>query len=120
MLLALKIRNGAIQKEILELYLNIIPFGKHSFGVQAASNTYYGKDLNELNLAQMAMLAGIPQAPEAGNPINGPERAKRRRDLVLKSMLEQKSISFSMYQEARAEPITARVFNRNIEYLLLM
>ena len=63
----------------------------------------------------MAMLAGIPQAPEAGNPINGPERAKRRRDLVLKRMLEQKSISASMYQEARAEPITARVFNRNIE-----
>ena len=115
MLLALKIETELSKEEILELYLNIIPFGKHSFGVQAASNTYYGKDLSELNLAQMAMLAGIPQAPEAGNPINGPERAKRRRDLVLKRMLEQKSISASMYQEARAEPITARVFNRNIE-----
>ncbi len=115
MLLALKIERELSKKEILQLYLNIIPFGKHSFGVQAASNTYYGKDLNELNLAQMAMLAGIPQAPEAGNPINGPERAKRRRDLVLKRMLEQGSISFKMYEEARAEPITAKVFNRNIE-----
>ena len=110
MLLALKIETELSKEEILQLYLNIIPFGKHSFGVQAASNTYYGKDLNELNLAQMAMLAGIPQAPEAGNPINGPERAKRRRDLVLKRMLEQGSIK--MYQEARAEPITARVFQQ--------
>ena len=115
MLLALKIERELSKEDILQLYLNIIPFGKHSFGVQAASNTYYGKDLSELNLAQMAMLAGIPQAPEAGNPINGPERAKRRRDLVLKRMLEQGSISFTMYEEARAEPITAQVFSRNIE-----
>ncbi len=115
MLLALKIERELSKEEILQLYLNIIPFGKHSFGVQAASNTYYGKDLSELNLAQMAMLAGIPQAPEAGNPINGPERAKRRRDLVLKRMLEQRSINFTMYEEAIAKPITAKVFNRNIQ-----
>ena len=115
MLLALKIERELSKEEILQLYLNIIPFGKHSFGVQAASNTYYGKGLSELNLAQMAMLAGIPQAPEAGNPINGPERAKRRRDLVLKRMLEQGSINDTMYEEARAKPITAKVFNRNIQ-----
>ena len=115
MLLALKIERELSKEEILQLYLNIIPFGKHSFGVQAASNTYYGKDLSQLNLAQMAMLAGIPQAPEAGNPINGPERAKRRRDLVLKRMLEQRSINFTMYEEAIAKPITAKVFNRNIQ-----
>jgi len=115
MLLALKIERELSKEEILQLYLNIIPFGKHSFGVQAASNTYYGKNLSELNLAQMAMLAGIPQAPEAGNPINGPERAKRRRDLVLKRMLEQGSINYTMYEEARAKPITAKVFNRNIQ-----
>ena len=96
MLLALKIERELSKEDILQLYLNIIPFGKHSFGVQAASNTYYGKNLSELNLAQMAMLAGIPQAPEAGNPINGPERAKRRRDLVLKRMLEQGSINYKM------------------------
>ena len=115
MLLALKIERELSKEDILQLYLNIIPFGKHSFGVQAASNTYYGKDLSELNLAQMAMLAGIPQAPEAGNPINGPERAKRRRDLVLKRMLEQGSINYTMYEEARTKPITAKVFNRNIQ-----
>ena len=115
MLLALKIERELSKEDILQLYLNIIPFGKHSFGVQAASNTYYGKNLSELNLAQMAMLAGIPQAPEAGNPINGPERAKRRRDLVLKRMLEQGSINYTMYEEARAKPITAKVFNRNIQ-----
>ncbi len=115
MLLALKIERELSKEDILQLYLNIIPFGKHSFGVQAASNTYYGKDLSELNLAQMAMLAGIPQAPEAGNPINGPERAKRRRDLVLKRMLEQGSINYTMYEAARTKPITAKVFNRNIQ-----
>jgi penicillin-binding protein 1A len=79
MLLALKIEQELSKEEILALYLNIIPFGKHAFGIQAAANTYYGKDMGQLNLPQLAMLAGIPQAPEAGNPINGPERALIRR-----------------------------------------
>ncbi len=60
MLLALKIEQELSKEEILTLYLNIIPFGKHSFGIQAAAQTYYGKDVNELSLAQTDMLAGIP------------------------------------------------------------
>lgn len=115
MLLAVKIERELTKQEILTLYLNMISFGKHSFGVQAAANTYYGKDIGELNLAQIAMLAGIPKAPEAGNPVNGPERAINRRNLVLLRMLEQGSISEADYEEARQAPITARVHHRSIE-----
>ena len=84
MLLALKIERELSKDEILELYINVVPFGKRAYGAQAAALTYYGRPLKELNLAQLAMLAGIPQAPTAGNPINGPERAVRRRNLVLR------------------------------------
>lgn len=115
MLLALKIERELSKEEILTLYLNIIPFGKHAFGVQAAANTYYGKDVGELNLAQLAMLAGIPKKPEAGNPINGPTWAITRRDLVLRRMLEQGSISQSAFAKAIREPITAKVHKRKIE-----
>ena len=115
MLLALKVEREMTKDEILTLYLNIIPFGKHSFGIQAAANTYYGKNVDELSLAQMAMLAGIPKAPEAGNPINGPSRALDRRNLVLLRMREQGSISQDEYRTAIAEPITAEVHARPIE-----
>jgi|TARA_B100000315_G_scaffold117893_1_gene108083 penicillin-binding protein 1A len=115
MLLALKIESELSKQEILALYLNVIPFGKHAFGVQAASNVYYGKDVSELNLPQMAMLAGIPKAPESRNPINGPEHALERRNLVLKRMLEQESISGEQYQSAVQAPISASVHGRTIE-----
>jgi len=115
MLLALKIEQELSKQDILALYLNIIPFGKHAFGIQAAANTYYGKDMDQLNLAQLAMLAGIPQAPEAGNPINGPARALTRRNLVLYRMLEQESISQADFDTATAMPITAQVYDRDIE-----
>ncbi len=115
MLLALKLENEFSKEEILTLYLNIIPFGKHAFGVQAAANTYYGRDLSELSLAQIAMLAGIPKKPEAGNPINGPDWALNRRNLVLRRMLEQNSIAQAAYEEAVQQPITAQVYGRDIE-----
>jgi penicillin-binding protein 1A len=114
-LLAIKLERELTKEQILELYLNIIPFGKHAFGIQAAANVYYGKDLSELNLAQMAMLAGIPKAPEKGNPVNGPERALNRRNLVLRRMLDQNSITSDEYQRATLEPITAKVHSRTIE-----
>lgn len=115
MLLALKLEKELSKQEILALYLNIIPFGKHAFGVQAAANTYYGKDIGDLTLAQIAMLAGIPQAPEAGNPVNGPQRALKRRNLVLSRMLGQNSITKAAYEEAVNAPITASVHNRAID-----
>jgi penicillin-binding protein 1A len=119
MLLALKIEQELTKEEILTLYLNIIPFGKHAFGLQAASNTYYGKNADQLSLAQVAMLAGIPQAPEAGNPINGPERATARRNLVLKRMLDQGSIDEPEYENAIIAPITTKVFTRSIDLTAL-
>ncbi|MCB1693513.1 MAG: PBP1A family penicillin-binding protein [Pseudomonadales bacterium] len=115
MLLALKLEQELTKEEILTLYINMIPFGKHAFGVQAAANTYYGKDVSELTLAQTAMLAGIPKAPEAGNPINGPQRALDRRNLVLQRMLEQQSITREQYEQAIAEPLTAKVYSREVE-----
>ena len=115
MLLAIKIERELNKEEILTLYLNIIPFGKHSFGVQAAANTYYGKNVDQLSLAQLAMLAGIPKKPEAGNPINGPNWALSRRNLVLRRMLEQGSVDKDAYDEAINSPITAKVHQRKIE-----
>jgi len=114
-LLALKMERELTKDEILELYINAVPFGKRAYGAQAAAFTYYGKPLSELSLAQLAMLAGIPQAPSAGNPINGPERALNRRNLVLKNMLEQGSINQATYDEARQAPITASVHDRNLD-----
>jgi penicillin-binding protein 1A len=115
MLLALKIERELSKAEILTLYLNMIPFGKHSFGIQAAANVYYGKNVNLLSLSQLAMLAGIPKAPEAGNPINGPQRSLTRRNLVLQRMRSQRSISEEQYQIAVNEPLTASVHERTIQ-----
>ena len=115
MLLAIKIEQELTKNEILELYINIAPFGKRAYGAQAAAYTYYGKPLDELNVAQLAMLAGIPKRPEAGNPINGPEWAVRRRNLVLRRMFEQDSIDRPAYETARAAPITAAVHQREID-----
>ena len=115
MLLALQIENELTKDEILELYINLVHFGKRAYGAEAAAMTYYGKSLGELDLAQLAMLAGIPQAPSAGNPINGPERAIARRNLVLSRMYEQGSIDQAQYNEAVAQPISARVFRRELD-----
>jgi penicillin-binding protein 1A len=115
MLLALKIERELSKDEILELYVNVVPFGKRAYGAQAASYTYYGKPLKALELAQLAMLAGIPQAPTAGNPINGPERALKRRNLVLGRMLDQESITDEAYARAIDSPISARIHARDLD-----
>ena len=115
MLLALKIERELTKDEILELYFNVVPFGKRAYGAQAAAFTYYGRPLNQLDVAQLAMLAGIPQAPSAGNPINGPERAMRRRNLVLSRMLEQDSITQEQYDVAVNSPNTATVHERDLD-----
>lgn len=114
-LLALKMERELSKDEILELYINAVPFGKRAYGAQAAAYTYYGKPLSDLNLPQLAMLAGIPQAPSAGNPINGPERAINRRNLVLRRMLEQDSISQAEFDAASAAPITASLHGRELD-----
>lgn len=114
-LLALKIERALTKDEILELYINAVPFGKRAYGAQAAAMTYYGRPLDQLNLAQLAMLAGIPQAPTAGNPINNPERALRRRNQVLGRMLEQGSITAAEHDEAVNAPNTAQLYERELD-----
>ena len=115
MLLATKVEQELDKDQILELYVNIMAFGKHAYGVQAAAHTYYGKPVAELNLAQQAMLAGIIKKPEAGNPINGPTWALERRNLVLRRMRQQGAIGDAEYDAAVRAPITAQVFQRGID-----
>lgn len=114
-LLAVKIERELEKDEILELYLNLIPFGQRAYGVEAAAQTYYARSLHELTLAEMAMLAGIPQAPSIGNPVSGLERAMRRRNLVLRNMYDQGSIDAAAYQTAVNAPNTARLHRRTTE-----
>lgn len=113
MLLAVKIEHELDKDEILELYLNVIPFGHRAYGAEAAALTYYGRSLSELDVAEFAMLAGIPQAPSIGNPVSGPERSVRRRNLVLFNMLEQGSIDDETFQRAIAMQNDARLHQRS-------
>ncbi|UTW47894.1 penicillin-binding protein 1A [Bacterioplanoides sp. SCSIO 12839] len=107
-LLALKIEKALTKEEILELYINKIYLGKRAYGIEAAAQVYYGKSINELTLPQLAMIAGLPQAPSAANPINNPERAKSRRNYVLARMRTLDKISQEQFTLAASAPITAR------------
>ncbi|KPH62170.1 penicillin-binding protein 1A [Pseudoalteromonas porphyrae] len=113
--IALHIENLLTKDEILALYLNKIELGNRAFGIGAAAQVYYGKELKELTLAQMAMLAGLPKAPSALNPIRNPERAKARRNVVLGRMLDEKHITRELYESTINEPITARFHGAEIE-----
>ncbi|WP_342749482.1 penicillin-binding protein 1A [Zobellella taiwanensis] len=112
--LALHIETLLSKDEILELYLNKIPLGHRSHGVAAAAQVYYGKELAELTLAEMAMIAGLPQAPSVLNPISNPRRAGERRAIVLGRMLETGKINRSQYDEAMAAPVAARYHGAEI------
>lgn len=115
MLLALQIERTLTKDEILELYINVVPFGKHAYGVQAAAYTYYGKPVSELSVAQLAMLVGISKRPEAGNPINGPEWALNRRNLVLRRMRGSDVIDNDTYEREVRKPIAAQVHRRELD-----
>lgn len=106
-LLALKIDHKLSKQKILELYLNKIFLGSRAHGMEAAAQVYYGKHLNELSLDQYAMLAGLPKAPSALNPITNPEAAKKRRDHVLTRMYDLNYIDDRTYQAALATPLNA-------------
>ena len=106
-LLAIKLEQYLTKDQILALYLNKIFFGMRAYGVAAAARNYYGKTLHALTLPEMAMLAGLPQAPSRNNPIVNPTQAIKRRNHVLKKMFEQKVISQDRYLQAIQAPITA-------------
>lgn len=108
-LLALQIERELTKDEILELYINKIYLGHRAYGIEAASQVYYGKSIGEVSLAELAMIAGLPKAPSRFNPIVNPERSLERRDWILGRMLRLGRISPEDYQEAIAEPLTARL-----------
>ena len=107
-LLALQIEHDLHKEEILELYLNKIFLGNRAYGVGAAARVYFDRDLKDLSLAQTALIAGLPKAPSRDNPSVNPERAKERRDYVLRRMHELAFISELDYQAALAEPVTTQ------------
>ncbi|GAB3013307.1 PBP1A family penicillin-binding protein [Bowmanella dokdonensis] len=101
--------------EILELYLNKIELGHRAFGVGAAAQVYFGKDIKDLTLAQMATIAGLPQAPSVLNPISNLSRSQQRRRIVLARMLDEGYISQAEFQQAAGEDIKARKHGAEIE-----
>ncbi|MCD1649541.1 penicillin-binding protein 1A [Marinobacter adhaerens] len=106
-LLALQIERELDKNRILELYLNKIYLGNRAYGIAAAAQVYYNKPVSELSLAQMAMLAGLPKAPSAFNPLANPDRAMIRRNWILGRMRDLEYITPDAYELAVSAPITA-------------
>jgi penicillin-binding protein 1A len=107
-LLAWKIEANLSKDEILQLYVNQIFLGQRSYGFAAAAQIYFGKPLAELSVAQAALLAGLPKAPSAYNPVTNPKRAKSRQSYVLRRMHELRYISDAQYREALSAPLGVR------------
>ena len=113
--LALKIEHALSKPQILELYLNKIYLGQRAYGVGAAAEVYYGKSPGELTLAQIAMIAGLPKAPSAYNPISNPQRALQRRGYVLRRMRDLGYITEAEFVQADQAPITAALHRARVE-----
>lgn len=114
-LLAIKIEHKLKKEKILELYLNKVFLGNRAYGVAAAAQVYYGKKLDELTVDQYAMLAGLPKAPSALNPIANPDAARKRRDHVLERMLNEGYIDDQTYKKALNAPLNARYHDLKTE-----
>ena len=114
--LAIEIENTLSKQEILELYLNKIFLGYRSYGVAAAAQTYFGKNLDELTLSEMAVIAGLPKAPSTMNPLYSPKRAEERRNVVLGRMLDENKITKAEYDAAIKEPIVASYHGAKFEF----
>ena len=112
--LALQIEQELSKQEIIELYLNKIFLGKRAYGIEAAAQVYYGKSIKDLELAQLAMIAGLPKGPSTLNPIANPSRAIARRNWILGRMLELGYISQNDYSLAIKRPITTKTHGAKI------
>ncbi|MFH7806563.1 penicillin-binding protein PBP1a [Acinetobacter sp. BSP-53] len=112
--LARKIEQNLTKEEILTLYVNKIFLGKNAYGIAAAAKIYYNKNLDQLSIAQMAMIAGLPKAPSKYNPVVNPTRALERRNWILGRMLQLGYINQTQYKQAIAEPVNLDMPERGI------
>ena len=120
-MLAYKIEASLSKERILELYMNQIYLGERAYGFASAADVYFGKSLKDLTIAQSAMLAGLPQAPAAYNPVANPKRARQRQQLVLARMRDLGYITPAQYQQASLEQLQVRAdphaFETHAEYV---
>jgi len=124
MLLAYKIERALTKDQILEVYMNQIYLGQRAYGFASAARVYFGKDLKDITLAEAAMLAGLPKAPSAYNPVVNPKRAKVRQQYILERMLELHYITHDQYDDAAKQPLVVkgagREFSVHAEYVAEM
>ncbi|WP_423759006.1 penicillin-binding protein 1A [Burkholderia sp. NLJ2] len=124
MLLAYRIERALTKDQILEVYMNQIYLGQRAYGFASAARVYFGKDLKDITLAEAAMLAGLPKAPSAYNPVVNPKRAKVRQEYILQRMLELNFITREQHDEAVAQPLVVkgpgRDFSVHAEYVAEM
>jgi penicillin-binding protein 1A len=112
--LALRIEHLLSKREILDLYLNKIFLGQRAYGVGAAAEVYFGKTVSELNLAEVALIAGLPRAPSLDNPVTSPQRARQRRAYVLRRLHETGVIDREEMDAANAEPVISRLHGAQV------
>ncbi|WP_250473225.1 penicillin-binding protein 1A [Caballeronia sp. GAFFF1] len=124
MLLAYKIERALTKDQILEVYMNQIYLGQRAYGFASAARVYFGKDLKDITLAEAAMLAGLPKAPSAYNPVVNPKRAKVRQEYILQRMRELGFITEDEYEKAARQPLVVkgqgREFSVHAEYVAEM
>ena len=116
MIIAIRMERELSKDEIMALYLNMINFGSRAYGVAAASYTFFGKTPDQLTIDEAALLAGLPNAPSAYNPISHPEKALIRRNWVLGRMLDQSYITQAQFNEAIKKPLNASYHTQKIEF----
>lgn len=107
-LLTFKLEHLLSKDQILEIYMNQIFLGNRAYGFAAAAETYFGKPLQQLSVAEAAMLAGLPKAPSAYNPISNPRRARARQLYIIERMLDNGFISAAQADAAKREPLKVR------------
>ncbi|SAL77221.1 1A family penicillin-binding protein [Caballeronia arvi] len=124
MLLAYKIERALTKDQILEVYMNQIYLGQRAYGFASAARVYFGKDLKDISLAEAAMLAGLPKAPSAYNPVVNPKRAKVRQEYILQRMHELNFITQDQYEQAVKQALVVkgqgREFSVHAEYVAEM
>ncbi|SAK64951.1 1A family penicillin-binding protein [Caballeronia glebae] len=108
MLLAYKIERALTKDQILEVYMNQIYLGQRAYGFASAARVYFGKDLKDISLAEAAMLAGLPKAPSAYNPVVNPKRAKVRQEYILQRMRELNFITQADYEQAAKQALVVK------------